>query len=65
MTAQFVADMSTAQIQSVTTENDGAVANGQAKNSVLVTVTDNRNNPLAGAPVTISVPELPVIRLSR
>ncbi|MEM8367226.1 invasin domain 3-containing protein, partial [Morganella morganii] len=56
VTAQFVADMSTAQIQSVTTENDGAVANGQAKNSVLVTVTDNRNNPLAGAPVTISVP---------
>ncbi|MEM8038744.1 invasin domain 3-containing protein, partial [Morganella morganii] len=56
VTSQFVADMSTAQIQSVTTENDGAVANGQAKNSVLVTVTDNRNNPLAGAPVTISVP---------
>ncbi|HDF2343442.1 TPA: inverse autotransporter beta domain-containing protein, partial [Morganella morganii] len=56
VTAQFIADISTAQIQSVTTENDGAVANGQAKNSVLVTVTDNRNNPLAGAPVTISVP---------
>ncbi|MGJ7119363.1 inverse autotransporter beta domain-containing protein, partial [Morganella morganii] len=56
VTAQFVADMSTAQIQSVTTENDGAAADGQAKNEVLVTVTDSRNNPLAGAPVTISVP---------
>ncbi|HHZ8506484.1 TPA: inverse autotransporter beta domain-containing protein, partial [Morganella morganii] len=56
VTSQFVADMSTAEIHSVTTETDGAVANGQAKNSVLVTVTDNRNNPLAGAPVTISVP---------
>ncbi|MET4894541.1 Ig-like domain-containing protein [Morganella morganii] len=56
VTAQFVADMSTAKIQSVATEDDGAVANGQAKNEVLVTVTDSRNNPLAGAPVTISVP---------
>ncbi|HDF2420931.1 TPA: inverse autotransporter beta domain-containing protein [Morganella morganii] len=58
VTALFIADISTAKIQSVTveTENDRVVANGQAKHNVLVTVTDNRNNPLAGAPVTISVP---------
>uniref|UniRef100_UPI002367F229 Ig-like domain-containing protein n=1 Tax=Morganella morganii TaxID=582 RepID=UPI002367F229 len=58
VTAQFIADISTAKIQSVTveTENDRVVANGQAKHNVLVTVTDNRNNLLAGAPVTISVP---------
>ncbi|MET4861502.1 Ig-like domain-containing protein, partial [Morganella morganii] len=58
VTALFIADISTAKIQSVTveTENDLVVANGQAKHNVLVTVTDNRNNLLAGAPVTISVP---------
>ncbi|WP_176483011.1 Ig-like domain-containing protein, partial [Escherichia coli] len=33
-----------------------SAADGKAKNSVLVTVTDNRNNPIAGAPVTIKVP---------
>ncbi|GAA0341638.1 hypothetical protein GCM10009131_21200 [Morganella psychrotolerans] len=56
VTSQFVADISTAKIQSVVISQDNAIANGKAKNRVLVTVTDNRNNPLAGAPVTITVP---------
>ncbi|MEM8351610.1 inverse autotransporter beta domain-containing protein, partial [Morganella morganii] len=56
VTAQFVADISTAKIQSVVVTQDNSAADGKAKNSVLVTVTDNRNNPIAGAPVTIKVP---------
>ncbi|WP_195432104.1 Ig-like domain-containing protein, partial [Morganella morganii] len=56
VTAQFVADISTAKIQSAVVTQDGAKADGKAKNEVLVTVTDSRNNPLAGAPVTIKVP---------
>ncbi|WP_202906382.1 beta strand repeat-containing protein, partial [Morganella psychrotolerans] len=56
VTAQFIADISTAKIQSVVITHDNATADGKAKNGVLVTVTDNRNNPLAGAPVTIKVP---------
>nr|WP_181816650.1 inverse autotransporter beta domain-containing protein [Morganella morganii] len=56
VTAQFIADISTAKIQSVVVTQDNSAADGKAKNSVLVTVTDNRNNPIAGAPVTIKVP---------
>ncbi len=56
VTSQFVADISTAKIQSAVVTQDGAKADGKAKNEVLVTVTDSRNNPLAGAPVTIKVP---------
>ncbi|OBU10829.1 Ig-like domain-containing protein [Morganella psychrotolerans] len=56
VTAQFIADISTAKIQSVVITHDNAIADGKAKNGVLVTVTDNRNNPLTGAPVTITVP---------
>ncbi|GAA0341656.1 invasin-like inverse autotransporter protein [Morganella psychrotolerans] len=56
VTSQFIADISTAKIQSVVITQDNATADGKAKNRVLVTVTDNRNNPLAGAPVTITVP---------
>ncbi|WP_343103649.1 Ig-like domain-containing protein, partial [Morganella morganii] len=56
VTAQFIADISTAKIQSVVITQDNSAADGKAKNSVLVTVTDNRNNPIAGAPVTIKVP---------
>ncbi len=56
VTAQFIADISTAKIQSAVVTQDGAKADGKAKNEVLVTVTDSRNNPLAGAPVTIKVP---------
>ncbi|OBU10409.1 inverse autotransporter beta domain-containing protein [Morganella psychrotolerans] len=56
VTAQFIADISTAKIQSVVITHDNATADGKAKNGVLVTVTDNRNNPLTGAPVTITVP---------
>ena len=65
VTAQFIADISTAKIQSAVVTQDGAKADGKAKNEVLVTVTDSRNNPLAGAPVTIKVREPPVIRPSR
>ncbi|MEG0281480.1 MAG: invasin domain 3-containing protein, partial [Morganella sp. (in: enterobacteria)] len=56
VTAQFIADISTAKIQSAVITHDNATADGKAKNGVLVTVTDSRNNPLAGAPVTITVP---------
>ncbi|WP_202906075.1 inverse autotransporter beta domain-containing protein, partial [Morganella psychrotolerans] len=56
VTAQFIADISTAKIQSAVITHDNATADGKAKNGVLVTVTDSRNNPLASAPVTITVP---------
>ncbi|MEG0609919.1 MAG: Ig-like domain-containing protein [Morganella sp. (in: enterobacteria)] len=56
VTAQFIADISTAKIQSVVITQDNVAADGKAKNGVLVTVTDSRNNPLASAPVTITVP---------
>jgi len=56
-TAQFIADISTAKIQSAVVTHDGVKADRKAENEVLVTVTDSRNNLLAGAPVTIKVPE--------
>ncbi|HAT3811113.1 TPA: hypothetical protein I8608_004035, partial [Morganella morganii] len=55
-TAQFIADISTAKIQSAVVTHDGVKADRKAENEVLVTITDSRNNLLAGAPVTIKVP---------
>ncbi|MET4861932.1 Ig-like domain-containing protein [Morganella morganii] len=56
VTAQFIADISTAKIQSAVVTHDGVKADRKAENEVLVTITDSRNNLLAGAPVTIKVP---------
>ncbi|MTC35186.1 hypothetical protein GKR67_14730, partial [Providencia alcalifaciens] len=56
VTAQFIADISTAKIASVVVDNDDAVANGQDHNTVTVTVVDGNGNVLANAPVTITVP---------
>ncbi|HHR5914076.1 TPA: inverse autotransporter beta domain-containing protein, partial [Providencia alcalifaciens] len=56
VTAQFIADISTAKIASVVVDNDNAVANGQDRNVVTVTVVDGNGNVLANAPVTITVP---------
>ncbi|SUC32101.1 Gamma-intimin [Providencia rettgeri] len=56
VTAQFIADISTAKIASVVVDKDNAVANGQDRNTVTVTVVDGNGNVLANAPVTITVP---------
>ncbi|MEX9226004.1 inverse autotransporter beta domain-containing protein, partial [Providencia rettgeri] len=56
VTAQFIADISTAKIASVVVDKDSAVANGQDRNTVTVTVVDGNGNVLANAPVTITVP---------
>ncbi|WP_172794107.1 Ig-like domain-containing protein, partial [Morganella sp. EGD-HP17] len=56
VTAQFIADISTAVIAGVVVDNDNAVADGQDRNAVTVTVTDGNNNVLANAPVTVKTP---------
>ncbi|HHN8460775.1 TPA: inverse autotransporter beta domain-containing protein, partial [Morganella morganii] len=56
VTAQFIADISTAKIASVVVDKDNAVANGQDRNTVTVTVVDGNGNVLANAPVTITAP---------
>ncbi|HDF2330404.1 TPA: Ig-like domain-containing protein, partial [Morganella morganii] len=56
VTAQFIADISTARIAGVVVNDDNAVADGQARNKVTVTVVDGNGNVLADAPVTITVP---------
>ncbi|MEX9216464.1 inverse autotransporter beta domain-containing protein, partial [Providencia rettgeri] len=56
VTAQFIADISTAKIADVVVDKNDAIANGQDSNTVKVTVVDGYGNVLANAPVTITVP---------
>ena len=56
VTAQFIADISTAKIDSVAVNKNHAVANGQDRNTVMVTVVDETGNVLENAPVAITVP---------
>ncbi|NIH18181.1 Ig-like domain-containing protein [Morganella morganii] len=56
VSAQFMVDISHAQIDTLKVEKDNAYANDQAQDSVRLTVTDDNHNVLPGLPVTITVP---------
>lgn len=52
----FIADISTAVIQSTTVDHNSAVANDNDANTVILTVVDGQGNILPNAPVKIQVP---------